>query len=124
MYGRGCLFVKAETRCMMYIESLHSIFVNECSDSEHMPVNILFGISRCAPTQVSFEVVTIVQCTFRHCGRRRCVVGCVTPDVSTYVVSLSSVVKISMLRPHAAERSVTIHPTAQSHLRTSESSIT
>ena len=46
----------------MCIESLHSIFVNECSDSGHMPVKILFGISRCVATQVSFEVVTIVQC--------------------------------------------------------------
>ena len=61
MCGMGCPFVKAETRCMMCIESLHSIFVTECSYSGHMLVNILFGISHCAPTQVSFEVVTVVQ---------------------------------------------------------------
>ena len=46
---------------MMCIESLHSTFVTECFDSGHMPVNIVFGISRCAPTQVSFEVVTVGQ---------------------------------------------------------------
>ena len=74
---------KAETRCMMCNESLHSIFVTDCSDSVHLRATFYLAYRVVLRHKFSSRLLRLCNSAFRHCGKRRCVVGCVITDVST-----------------------------------------